>query len=80
MMDIKLYLTPTDPWCKKAKEWLKKKKLSFEERDVEESDKFRDEMLEKSGQLAIPLIDFDGKIIIGFQEKALEEALKNAKP
>ena len=80
MMDIKLYLTPTDPWCKKAKEWLKKKKVSFEECDVEESDKFRDEMLEKSGQLAIPLIDFDGKIIIGFQEKALEEALKNAKP
>ena len=80
MMDIKLYLTPTDPWCKKTKEWLKKKKVSFEECDVEESDKFRDEMLEKSGQLAIPLIDFDGKIIIGFQEKALEEALKNAKP
>ena len=79
-MDIKIYTTPIDPWCKKLKEWLKKKKLGFEEYDVSESDKHRDEMLEKSGQLAIPLIDIDNTIIVGFNEAALEEALKKAIP
>ena len=77
-MDLKIYITPENHWCKKLKDWLKKKKLSFEECDVEESDHFRDEMLEKSGQLAIPVTDFNGQIIIGFNEPALEEAAKKA--
>ena len=77
-MNIKLYITPTCPWCQKVKEWLKKKKVAFEEHDVAESDQARAEMIEKSGQMAIPVIDIDGEIIIGFNEKKLEEALSKA--
>ena len=78
-MEIKIYMTPTCPWCKKTMEWFKKKKIKFEECDVAESQngRFRDEVLEKTGQLAVPVIDVDGKIVIGFNEKELEEAIKS---
>ncbi|HLC90635.1 MAG TPA: glutaredoxin domain-containing protein [Candidatus Nanoarchaeia archaeon] len=75
-MTIQIYITPTCPWCDKLKVWLKKKKLSYTEHDLIESDKARDDILEKSGQLAVPVIDIDGQIIVGFDEKKLEEAVK----
>lgn len=76
-MVIKIYITPTCLWCQKLKEWLKKKKLSYEECDISESqnDKFRDELIEKSGQIGVPVIDIDGIIIVGFNEKKLEEMI-----
>ena len=74
-MEVIVYWIPTCPWCKKLEEWLKKKKIPFEKREVTEETAYRDELLEKSGQLAVPVIDIDGKIIIGFDEKLLEEAL-----
>ncbi len=75
-MDIKVYTTPNCTWCKKLKEWLKKNKLSFQELDISENDNYRDEVIEKSGQMAVPMTDIDGKIIVGFDEKALGEATK----
>ena len=75
-MSIQIYTTPTCPWCERLKAWLKKKKLSYVEHDLIESDKARDEVLEKSGQLSVPVIDFDGQIIVGFDEKRLEEVVK----
>lgn len=73
-MDIKVYTTPNCTWCKKLKEWLKKNKLSFQELDISENDNYRDEVIEKSGQMAVPMSDIDGKVIVGFDEKALMEA------
>lgn len=74
-MEIKFYFAPQCPWCEKAKAWLKKKKLPFEALDLSESDNARDEVLQKSGQLATPVIDIDGQIIVGYNEKALESAI-----
>ncbi|MBI2145967.1 glutaredoxin family protein [Candidatus Woesearchaeota archaeon] len=80
-MEIKLYTTPTCTWCKQLKEWLKKKKVSYQEIDVVENDREREEMVEKSGQMAVPVVDIDGTIIVGFDEKKLEEKLgKDEKP
>ncbi len=78
-MDIKVYMTPTCTWCQKLKEWLKKKKVSFQEIDTFEYDKEREEMIEKSGQMAVPVIDIDGQIIVGFFEEKLEKALAKGK-
>ena len=54
---------------------MKKKKLPYEDCDISESQNktFRDELLDKSGQLAVPMIDIDGKIIVGFDERLLEK-------
>ncbi len=73
-----MYITQTCPWCQKAKIWLRKKKLRYEERDISESQngKFRDEILEKTGQMSVPVIEINGQIIMGFDEKKLEELTK----
>ncbi len=78
-MEVKIYTTPTCHWCQKAKEWLKKNKVSFQELDLTESDTYRDEVIEKTHQMAIPVFDIDGLMIIGFDEKRLEELLKKTK-
>jgi glutaredoxin 3 len=76
-MKIITYTIPTSPWCEDLKAWLKSNKIKYEDRDLAESQNkiFRDEMLEKSGQLAVPVIDIEGKILIGFDEKDLKKAL-----
>ncbi|HIG93517.1 MAG: hypothetical protein QT02_C0010G0031 [archaeon GW2011_AR9] len=78
-MDVKIYVTPTGQWCIKLKEWLKKKKVAYQELDVIESDTYRDLIIQKSWQMAVPVIDIDGKIMVGFKEKELEEMLKKKK-
>ncbi|HLD00800.1 MAG TPA: glutaredoxin domain-containing protein [Candidatus Nanoarchaeia archaeon] len=78
-MDIKIYTNPNCSWCQKAKAWFKKKKQSFQELDLDESDTYRDEILEKTRQLATPVIDIDGEIIVGFDEPALTLAIEKAK-
>ena len=80
-MEIKIYTIQTCPWSTKAKEWLKKKKLSFQDCDVAESQnsQYRDELIEKSGQISVPVVDFGGEIVLGFNEKRFEEALEKAK-
>lgn len=78
-MTVKVYSTPTCPYCKKTKEWMKEKKVKFTDIDITEEDKDREEMIDKSGQLGVPVIDIDGEIIVGFQPKKFEAALKKAK-
>jgi glutaredoxin len=76
-MTMEIYVTPTCAWSNKLKAWLKSKKINYEEKDTSESQNgiFRDELLEKTNQLSTPVIDINGKIIIGFDEKAIETAL-----
>tara|TARA_Y100000310_G_scaffold320949_1_gene377946 strand:+ start:599 stop:835 length:237 start_codon:yes stop_codon:yes gene_type:complete len=74
---ITVYSRPTCPWCKKLKDWLKKKKVEFEDIDLYETQnaKFRDVMIEKTGQMSVPVTQIGEKIIVGFDEKKLQEAL-----
>ena len=79
MTKITVYSTPTCPWCAKAKDYLKKKKIEFRDVDITEEDKDREEMIDKSGQMGVPVIDIDGTIIVGFNPKEIEKALKEVK-
>ena len=72
-MEIKVYSTPSCPWCKKTREWMKGKKIKFTDIDITEEDEDREEMIEKSGQLAVPVIDVNGEIIVGFDTKKIEQ-------
>jgi len=82
-MTITIYTLPTCPWCAKAREYLTRKKLKVNEKDIVVDDDNRKEMMEKSGQMGVPVIDIDGKIIIGFDtigiDKTLSKRIKDKK-
>jgi glutaredoxin 3 len=73
--NVQVYSTPTCPYCRMAKDFLKEKKVDFKDFDVNSDDKAADEMVEKSGQMGVPVIDIDGEIIIGFDKDKIIEKL-----
>jgi glutaredoxin 3 len=70
-----IYTTPSCVYCKMTKEFFAKNNVQYEERNVATDMQAREEMLDKSQQLGVPVIDVDGTIIIGFDKKNLETAL-----
>lgn len=72
---IKIYSTPTCPYCKMAREFFNSKKLKFVDYDVASDSAKREEMIEKSGQMGVPVIDIDGQIIIGFDKQEIEKVI-----
>ena len=72
---ITVFRTENCPWCHKTIEWLKTHKFGFKEIYVDKDPKAADEMVEKSGQRGVPVIDIDGQIVVGFNEPALKKAL-----
>ncbi len=74
--DLKIYITPTCTWSPKLREWLKKKRIAFQEFDVFESDKEREEMIDITGQMATPVMTCNGTVMVGFQEEKLQELFK----
>jgi len=72
---VKVYSAVWCPWCHRVKEFLKTNKISFQEIDVEKVSGAADEVVKKSGQSGIPVIEVDGEVIVGFNEPALKKAL-----
>jgi len=70
-----VYSAPTCPWCRRTKEFLKEHNISFKDYDVSVDDKARDEMIKKSDQMGVPVIDIGGKIIVGYDVDKMAEAL-----
>ena len=77
MSKVKIYSTPTCPYCIKAKELLKNKGIEFENIDVSSNQEKAQEMINVSGQMSVPVITVDEKIIIGFDPDEIEKALSN---
>lgn len=75
---VKVYSTPTCPYCRMAKEFLKENRIPFKDINVAADEQARTEMVEKSGQLGVPVIDISGQIIVGFDKAAMKKALKIA--
>lgn len=75
--NIIVYSTPTCPYCVYAKNFFKEKGVQFEDVDVSRDRTRAMEMVEKSGQMGVPVIDIGGKIIVGFQPAVFEELIAN---
>lgn len=73
---ITIYSTPTCVYCKMAKEYFKENNISYTEKDVSEDMDARKEMVDKSGQMGVPVIDIDGKVIVGFDKNKIAELMK----
>lgn len=76
MSKVTLYTTPACVYCKMVKAFFEKNHVAFEERDVVADMEAREEMIHKSGQLGVPVVDVDGAIVVGFDKSKLSELLK----
>ena len=75
-MAVKIYSTTWCSFCRMAKEFFKDNKIKFEDINVQEDQKAAEEMIKKTGQSGVPVIDIDGKIIIGFNIEEIKKVLK----
>ena len=70
-----VYSTPTCPFCIRAKQFLKDNNVQFEDIDVSENHDKAQEMIKKSGQMGVPVLEIDGKIVVGFDKDKIKESL-----
>lgn len=77
--NVTIYSTPTCAYCKMAKEFFKENKVAFNEINVAEDSQAAQEMIRKSGQSGVPVIEVNGNMIVGFDKPALKKALNIGK-
>lgn len=75
MPKVKIYTTPICPFCLAVKEFLKSKGIQFEEIDVSKNEEAAKEMIEKSGQMGVPVVEIDGEIVVGFNKEKISKLL-----
>ena len=74
-MSVIVYSTPTCSYCSLAKDYLREKGISFTDYNVAQDMKKADEMVKKSGQMGVPVLDVNGRVIVGFNKAEIEQAL-----
>lgn len=74
-MNVKVYSTPTCPWCTMAKQYLQSKNVAYSDLDVSKDRNAAAEMIQKSGQRGVPVLDIDGNIIVGFDQKTIDKLI-----
>jgi len=78
MPKIKIYTTPFCVYCTKAKDFFSKNNLNYIEVDVTKDDSALNEMVKKSGQMGVPVIEIEDKIIVGFDQNKIKSILNLA--
>lgn len=73
---IKVFTTPTCPYCLTLKEFLEEHKITFKDFDVSQDKKALKEMVKRSGQMGVPVIEIDGQVVVGFDREELSRLLK----
>ena len=72
---VKIYSTTTCPYCVRAKQFLKENNITFQDIDVSSDQAAADDMIRKSGQMGVPVLDIDGQIIVGFDKERIQQTL-----
>jgi len=75
-MIVKVFSTPICPYCAALKSFLKENNIEFEDIDISTNDKEREEMIKKSKQMEVPVVEIGSKIIVGFNKKEISNLLK----
>ncbi len=70
-MAVKIYTTPTCFYCRQTKEFFKEKRVKFTELDVSKDEKALHEMIKKSSQMGVPVININGQIVVGFDKEKI---------
>jgi len=72
---VMVYSTPTCPFCIRVKQFLKDNNINFEDIDISENSDKAQEMMEKSGQMGVPVLDIEGNIVVGFDKEKIKSSL-----
>lgn len=75
-MIVKVFSTPSCPFCVTLKNFLKEHNIEFEDIDVSQDKVVQDEMIKKSGQMGVPVIEIDSQIVVGFDQGKIKKLLK----
>lgn len=75
MKKVQIYSTPTCPYCIRTKQFLKENNIEFTDIDVSKDRAKVDEMVKKSGQMGVPVLDIEGEIIVGFDKEKIKQTL-----
>ena len=75
MKNVAIYTTPTCQYCKATKEFFAENNIQYTEHDVTQDTEKRQEMIEKSGQMGVPVILIDEEMVVGFNKDRLSELL-----
>lgn len=75
MSKVTIYTTPSCVYCKMTKAFFKENEVEYQEKDVSTDAAARDEMVAKSNQMGVPVVDIDGQILVGFDKAGLSELL-----
>jgi glutaredoxin-like YruB-family protein len=75
-MAVTIYTTPTCSYCNVAKKYFRDNRVPFTEFDVSRDQRKADEMVRKSGQMGVPVIDINGRVIVGFNKAEIERNLR----
>jgi glutaredoxin-like YruB-family protein len=73
---VTVYSTPTCPYCVRVKQFLKDNNIVFEDFDVSSDSEKAEEMIAKSGQMGVPVLNVEGEIIVGFDKERIKQALE----
>ena len=74
-MDVKIYTTPTCPYCAMAKKFLKEHNVAYTEINIAVDTRAAQEIIDKTGQMGVPVLEIGGKLIVGFDIEEIKAAL-----
>lgn len=72
---VRVFSTPSCPYCVTLKTFLDENNVQYEHINVAEDEKAREEMIEKSGQMGVPVIEIDGEMVVGFDRDKIVKLL-----
>ncbi len=75
-MSVQVYTTPSCGYCRLVKSYLQERGIKYTEFDVSRDQRKAEEMVRKSGQMGVPVVDINGKIIVGFDRDRIERTLR----
>lgn len=76
MKEVKVYSTPTCPYCHMVKDFLKSSNVVFQDINVADDRSALEEMVRASGQMGVPVVVVDEEVIVGFDKDRLESLIK----
>lgn len=72
---VLVFTTPTCPWCTRAKAYLRGRGVPFREIDVSQDPAAARDLVRRTGQMGVPVIEIDGRPIVGFDQARIDQLL-----